>query len=230
MQLKKPVKQPQGKVNLEEAFRCGECLHFKQTPHRSHKTVCAQEGIRSVALAPRCFTPDYTRVIGNIDEFAQIITFFQSRTAQQRKILLGMLRVQPKGKKHAMGTKVFFNLRNREYLSNYVSAFVVGYTSAGEVVLAGSPERNKRGQIFFAYLRSDSTMVTPAEWKKKYVQMVAKGRINDPMVTGRKDITEDVKEDNYTVPTIDSAPKSEREGKVKKVNKRTSDVLQMFTF
>jgi len=139
------------------------------------------------------------------------------------------LRLQPKGKRHEMGTKVFINLRNREYLSNYVSAFVVGYTSSGEVVLAGSPEKNKRGQIFFAYLKSDSSMATPAEWKKRYAKLVATGRINDPThAKGRKDITEDLKEDNYVVPTIDAAPKGEKESSVKKVKR--PDVVQMFTF
>jgi hypothetical protein len=72
-------------------------------------------------------------------------------------------------------------------------------------------------------------MATPAEWKKRYAKLVATGRINDPThAKGRKDITEDLKEDNYVVPTIDAAPKGEKESSVKKVKR--PDVVQMFTF
>jgi hypothetical protein len=216
------------RINKQELFRCGECLHFKQTPHRTHKTVCSAEGVRAVGQAPSCYTPDYTKVIGNIDEFTQVINIFRSKTAQQKKILLGMLRTQATGKKLDIGTKVFFNLRNREYLGNYVSGFVVGYTSSNEIVLAGSPERSTTGRVFFAYLKSDSSLIPSKDWKKKYRKLVDAGRINDPTVKGRKDITEDVKEDNYEVPTIDNAPKGEKTKAVKKVDTRKVGVDKLF--
>lgn len=217
------------KANLQEAFTCGLCLHYKQTPHRSNKTVCSTEGIRAFAIAPKCYTPDYTKVIGNTDEFMSIVTFFNNRTPQQKKILLGMLRQQPKGKKLGMGTKVFLNLRNRDYIGNYVCGYVVGYTSGNEIVLAGSPERDKRGNVFFAYLKTDQSLFTPREWKAKYKELFAKGRITDPTITGKKDITDSVKTDSYEVPTIDQAPKADR-GDLKKVSKRKTSLVEILSF
>jgi hypothetical protein len=216
------------KANLQEAFKCSECLHFKMTPHRSNKKVCYEEGIRGFAIAPKCYTPDYTKVISNTDEFMSIVTFFNSRTPQQRKIMLGMLRQQPKGKKLSMGTKVFLNLRNRAYVNNYVCGYVVGYTSGNEIVLAGSPERDKRGNVFFAYLKSDVSLLTPKEWRVKYKDLVTKGRITDPTIKGKKDITASVKEDTYDIPTIDNAPKGDRGEK--KVSLRKTDLFEILSF
>jgi hypothetical protein len=145
--------------------------------------------------------------------------------------MLGMLRTQPTGKRLRLGTKVYFNLRNREYINNYVTGFVVGYTSSGEVVLAGSPERSKRGQVFFAYLQTDKSLFTPKEWKTRYSEMLQKGRLVDPTAKNGVSITAALKEDTYEVPSIDNAPKGEGKEKVKKLNKRTSGTDElMFTF
>lgn len=229
--IKKDGTKTQTKANLQEAFKCGDCLHFKQAPHRSNSSVCANEGVRSFAIAPKCYTPDYTKVISNTDEFMSIVTFFNSRTPQQRKILMGMLRQQPAGKKLRMGTKMFLNLRNRDYISNYVCGYVVGYTSGGELVLSGSPDSKTRGRSFFAYLRSDSSLLTSKEWKVKYADLKSRGRLQDPTAKGKKDITDTVKEDAYEVPTIDNSPR-EKEGKkgAEKINKRTSSLVQILSF
>lgn len=220
------MEQKATKANLQEAFKCGECLHFKQTPHRKNKDVCSKEGIRSFALAPKCYTPDYTKVIGSTDEFVSLCNFFGSKTSQQKKILLGMLRQQPHGKKLKMGTKLYLNLRNRDYINNYVCGYVVGYSSGGEIVLAGSPQLKTQGKTFFAYLKSDSGALTPKEWKEKYSILKKKGRLVDPDARGKRDITESIKEDNYEIPTIDMAPK---EKKSPKLNKRTSSLIQIMS-
>ena len=223
------------KANLEEIFRCGECLHHKQSPHRHNKTVCADEGVRAFATAPKCFTPDYTKVIGNTDEFMSIVTFFGSRTPQQRKILMGMLRLKPQGKKkYSMGTKLYLNLRGRDYIDNYVCGFVVGYTSGGELVLAGSPDAKTRGRVFFAYLKYDSSLLNSKEWKTKFLDLKSRGRIKDPTVKGKKDITDQVKEDNYEIPTIDMAPRDtigkKKDASSGKINKRTASLVQLLEF
>lgn len=231
--IKKDAKAKVSNVNNEEVFRCGECLHHKQTPHRSNKEVCSAVGIRSFAVAPKCYTPDYTKVIGNTDEFMSIVTFFGSRTAQQRKILMGMLRQSPKGKRVPIGTKLYLNLRGRDYIGNYVCGYAVGYTSGGDLVLAGSPDAKTRGRVFFAYLRSESSLLTHKEWKVKFAALRDKGRISDPSIVAKKDITDVVKEDKYEIPTIDTAPRDPaRKGKSDpdKINKRTSSLVQILTF
>lgn len=222
------------KVNIEETFKCGDCLHHKQTPHRQNKTVCSEEGIRAFAIAPRCYTPDYTKVITNTDEFMSIITFYNSRTPQQRKILMGMLRQSPQGRKIPMGTRLYLNLRGRDYIDNYVCGFAVGYTSGGDLVLSGNPDAKSRGRVFFAYLRSESSLLTNKEWKAKYTDLKARGRITDPTVKGKRDITDVVKEDSYEIPTIDQAPKefigSRQKKGAEKINKRTASLVQILTF
>jgi hypothetical protein len=227
--IKKDGTQQISKASANEAFKCGDCLHFKQTPHRSNAQVCSKEGIRQFALAPKCYTPDYTKVITNTDEFVAISTFFSSRTPQQRKILMGMLRQQPQGKKLKLGTKMYLNLRARDYVSNYVSGYVVGYTSGGDIVLSGSPSEKTRGRVFFAYLRTEKSLITAKEWKTKYVDLVTRGRIQDPDVTFKRDITAKVEKDEYEVPTIDNAPK-EKGKKVEKINKRTTPLTRVMEF
>lgn len=226
--LKKDGIKKQTKASQQEAFKCGECLHFKQTSHPSFEGVCSGLGVRSFAAAPRCFTPDYTKVIKNVDDFLSLVTIFHSKTTQEKRILLGMLRQQPTGKRLKMGTKMYLNLRGREYISNYVCGYVVGYTSSGQLVLTGSPERNARGRTFFAYLKNDSTLVNEQAWATKFSDLRKKGRIVDPKAGGVPSITEVVKNNEYEVPTIDSAPTENK--KVKKLNKRTTDLTQILSF
>lgn len=213
------------KTSLQEAFRCGQCLHFKQTPHPSFDSPCSKLGTRQFAIAPKCYTPDYTKIINNTDEFAQLSMLFGSKTPDQRKLLLGMLRAVPKGRKLKMGTQMYLNLRGREYISNYVCCYVVGYTSAGEIVLTGSPDRKTRGKSFFAYLKTDTSLITPKEWKARYQALRAKGRIQDPTAGVVRNITAAVETDTYETPTIDNAPK---EGKAKSSKiRRTDDLVKI---
>lgn len=227
--MKKDGIKKQTRASLPETFKCGECLHFAQSKHRSHEDVCKNLGVRTFGIAPSCFTPDYTKVIGNTDEFVQLAALIADKTPQQRKIMMGILRQQPTGKKLKMGTQMFLNYRGRDYVSNYLRGYVVGYTSANEIVLCGSPEPSTRGRSFFAYLKSDQTLLTTKEWKDKMIDLRKRGRIQDPQGHVVRDITAKVKEDNYEVPTIDNAPK-EQEGKKAKSNLRRTPLTQILTF
>ena len=226
--LKKDGIKKQTRASLQESFKCGDCLHFKQTPHPSFDGICSGMGIRSFAIAPACFTPDYPKVIGNTDEFLSLVSLLNSKTAQQKRILLGMLRQQPKGKKLRMGTKMYLNTRGRGYINNYVCGYVVGYTSAGQLVLAGSPDRTTRGRAFFAYLKDDDALINESEWRKVFVRLRDAGRIVDPRASGKRDITAVVESKDYEVPTIDTSPKTTT--KVKKVSKRNADLVQIMSF
>lgn len=215
------------KISIQEAFKCGQCLHFKQTAHRNFERPCAELGTRSFAIAPRCYTPDYTKVIDNTDEFVQLSALFASKTPEQKKILLGILRATPKGKRLKMGTCMFLNYRGREYISNYVRCYVVGYTSAGQIVLTGSPDRKIRGKSFFAYLDSDESLISVKEWKTRMSKMRQQGRIQDPTGTKIRNITASVENDTYEIPTIDNAPK---DSKVKTMKiRRTDDLVKIMS-
>jgi len=229
--LKKDGLEKQTRLSIEEGFKCNECLHFKQFAHPSNKEVCSKLGIRTFALAPRCFTPDYTKVSSNLDDFVALASLFHDKTPQQRRIILGMLRQKSKSHKLPIGAAVFMNVRGREYISNYVMAFVVGYTSAGQVVLAGS-SNNHRGRTFFAYLRNDQNLLTPELWAKKFRELKLKGRVNDPKDQFRRDITAKVAADEYEVPTIDSLPPEERAKLKQKKSRRATPLTETegFTF
>ena len=225
--VKKDGTKVQTKASLVEAFKCGECLHFKQSAHRTNKQVCSELGIRPFAIAPKCFTPDYTKIIHNSDELVAVSMFFASKTPQQRKIMLGMLRQQPTGRKFRMGTKLYVKASTRDYISNYLCGYVVGYTSGNELVLAGSPDMKSRGKLFFTYLRSDIGLLTQKEWEAKYKDLKAKGRIADPVLTKRRDITAKIEKDDYEVPTIDTAPKDKTE---RPTDKRHTPLTKLLSF
>ncbi len=167
-------------------------------------------------------------MVGNTDEFIQLATIFNNKTPEQKKILLGMLRVTPKGKKLKMGTRMYLNVRGREYISNYVCGYVVGYTSGGEIVLTGSPEMKSRGKAFFAYLKTDTSLITHTEWKARYKALKAKGRFLDPKASTVRDITAKIETDTYEVPTIDNAP-TEKVKQVK-LNPRTTVLTKLLQF
>lgn len=203
----------QTSASLEEAMRCGECLHHRHSKHRAHEDLCANMGVKQFAIAPKCFTPCYPKIIANTDEFVQLAVLFGQKTPQQRRIMMAVLRQKPMGKKLAMGTKMFLNYRGREYISNYLCGYVVGYTSAQEVVLCGSPDQKARGRSFFAYLKSDDSLLTPKEWKTRFLDLRSKGRIQDPTSKIVRDITAKVKDETYEVPTIDKAPDPSARGR-----------------
>lgn len=223
--LKKDGLEKQTRLSIEEGFKCAECLHFKQFAHPSHKEICSGLGIRAFAVAPRCFTPDYTKVSTNLDEFVALASLFHDKTPQQRRIIMGMLRQKSKDRKLPIGASVFMNVRGREYISNYVMAFVVGYTSAGQIVLAGSSNSN-RGRTFFAYLRNDKDLLTPELWAKKFRELKLKGKVHDPKDTFRRDITAKVAAEDYEVPTIDSLPPEEKAKLAKKKSKRATPLTE----
>jgi hypothetical protein len=215
------------KISIKEAMKCGQCLHFKQTAHKNFDAPCQKNGVRAFAIAPPCYTPDYTKAFDNTDEFVQLSALFASKTPEQKKILLGMLRATPKGRKLKMGTCLYLNLRGREYISNYVRCYVVGYTSAGQIVLTGSPDRKVRGKTFFAYLDSDDSLIEPKVWRARMSKLKTQGRIQDPTTTKLRNITASVENDTYEIPTIDNAPKDSKV-KVQKI-KRTDDLVKIMS-
>jgi hypothetical protein len=182
--------------------------------------------VRHFAIAPKCFTPDYTKIITNSDEFVAISTFFHSRTPQQKRILMGMLRQSPRGRKLRMGTKLYLNVGNRDYVSNYLCGYVVGYTSGGQLVLAGSATNKTKGRVFFAYLRGDESLLTTKEWKVKHAELRLRGRLQDPKAVVIRNVAASAAD--YEVPTIDSAPKGTL--KEKKVVRSKQDLVEILSF
>jgi len=180
------------------------------------QTICKLKGIRTFALAPKCFTPDITQIAGNSDSFAAIAMLFAEYTPRQKRILIGVLKQPQKKFKRELpfGTRVYFHGLGKDYISNYMSGMVAGTTSSGQLIITGSPDRNTRGRSYFAYMNDSDELMTAREWKVKKAELKAAGKILDPqslvLPKGSPAPNEPV--------TIDSAPDAwyDRQEKTKK--------------
>jgi hypothetical protein len=188
-------------ASLTEGFKCRECLHFQKFPHSKYERPCELEGILGTAVAPRCFTPDVTLLTGNSDQFVQLASLFQSYDHKQRRVLLALLR--EKKKSFVLGTKLYFYIGD-DFLSNYLSAYVAGYTSDGRLLLIGSPDQKSRGSSFVTFTDDKSDgLLTHSQWKQKKASLLEAGRIYDPL---NKRIKKGSVLDDYEAPTIDTVP------------------------
>lgn len=216
-----------------ETYRCGDCLHFQRHAHSGKNgTVCENEGVRSFAVAPKCFTPDVSVLQGNTDTFLQLTMLVNSYTPKQRRIMLAVLRDASKVKKkgYTIGTKVYFKLAPLDYLNNYFFGFVMGKTSSGEIMIQGTPDKKKRGESFMFYMdpSNEGTLMSEAEWKPLERRLKDDGLINDP--NEKRNRIKRADEEDYTPPSIDSVPaswydKTDKQGK-KKAKKGSKSLVE----
>lgn len=213
------------KVSLDVVFKCGECLHHRVNPHPSKKALCIKEGVRPFAVAPKCFTPDVTQLSQNSDTFVQLALILSEYTPKQQRILFGVLRQRPIKKRRfsrelPFASKVYFLALGADYFSNYLSGYVMGLTSGGDLIITGSPEQNTRGRTYMAYMTDDDNLLTAKEWRIKKKELRDAGRIHDPALKTlpKLDITVDPV-------TIDSAPDSWHDKQAKRVARRSDDLV-----
>ena len=188
-------------LSLTEGFKCRECLHFQKFPHSKYEKPCEEEGINGGGTAPRCFTPDVTKLTGNSDQFVQLASLFNSYDHKQRRVLLALLR--EKKRQFTFGLKLYFCIGD-DFLSNYLSAFVAGYTSDGKLLLIGSPDMKSRGSSFITFTDDKSDgLLTHSQWKVKKEALLDQGKLYDPL---NKRIRKGSVLDDYEPPTIDTVP------------------------
>lgn len=214
-------------ASLDTAYKCGECLHHKKHAHPSFKSICAERGIKGIAIAPKCFTPDVSQVAINSDLFVQLAALLASYTPKQKRIMNALLKQKPSKRfKHLpFGTKMYFLGLGGDYISNYLAGYVMGTTSGGELILTGSPEQNTRGRSYMAYMTDDEMLLTPREWKAKKAELVASGRIRDP-----KNLVLPRNVEPGDPVTIDSAPQAwhdKQERKMAKGRKAKADLTEI---
>lgn len=227
MAIKKDTLGNLSAVSLSETYKCSECLHHSKHPHPQFKSVCKQLGVKGVAPAPKCFTPDVSILANNSDSFVQLAMLFDDYTPRQKRVLIAMLKAKPIPKRKfsrtiSFGTKMFFLGMGADYISNYLSGYVMGLTSSGELILTGSPEQNTRGKSYMAYMTDDDNLLTPTEWRKKKAELKAAGRIIDP-----KTKTLPRPDEAVETPTIDSAPQAWYDKQEKKKKKGIRDLTEM---
>jgi len=190
---------------LVDQFRCGECLHFKDSAHPAKQDLCSNLGIKKHGSAPRCFTPnvmELTKV--DAETIPKIAVLLAGMTSQQKRILQGLLAVQHRLKKtdFRFGTKIFFHV-GRDYIENYLSGYVVGRTSSRELIIVGSVEAHRRGQSMVVFFENDAELLSVSEWKKKRQDLYASGKIHPP---SPKRLIKKPVNDTYEPPTVDKAP------------------------
>lgn len=193
--------------------KCGECLHYKQHAHLNKQSVCDKLGVKHYTNAPpRCFTPDVSKLVPDSEALAQIALMFGALNSNQRRLLVFLLSTPRRKLKMEIGTKVYWRAVGGNYLSNYVSGYVLGATSTGQIIVAGSPEQRTRGAMYMAYFDNQDDLFTHSEFVKVRAELERKGNLVDPKKPLDKKIIID---DDYTPPTLDSAPKEWREAATK---------------
>lgn len=211
---------------MVDSYRCGDCLHFKAHRHSDHEKPCSEEGIKAGAVAPSCYTPDVTQLSGNSDQFVQFVTLFRNWNPSQRRIATALLR--QKRKKYDPGQKFYFCIGD-QYISNYLVGYVAGYTSKGQLILIGSPDRQTRGSSFTMYMPPDSvdsgSLLPFSEWKKVRASLRERGLVFDP---ANKVIKKSSVTDQYEPPSLDAVPewflnKGDAEDKPRK-RRRTDEI------
>ena len=206
--------------SMKEAFKCGECIHYASHSLKGNKEVCKKLGVRHFANAPKCFTPDVTKLAASSDQLLQVVSLFNNFSTAQRRILIGLLRGRKR--KFSMGQKVYFRAVGDDYVSNYLSGFVLGFTQSGEVIIGGDPDKTRRGNSYTAILDKPEDILTEDGWKKRRQDLAKAGRLEDPKNPLRR-FPKRTNFDDYEPVTIDTAPASwhtkEQESRRKKKRK-----------
>lgn len=210
-------------VNLEARFdymRCGECLHFKKSCHPHKEDICSKLGVKAFNKAPtRCFTPNVMELITNSDQLAALTNLWSNFNTKQRRIFTHLLAKKAKVK---FGSRVAFKAVGKDYLSNYVSGFIVGKSSSGDILLCGDPDNYTRGNNYVACIKADTPVFTISEFKKKRDLLIENNRIIDPDKPLLK-FKKKVELESYIPPTIDSTPKIKKH----KGRKSLTDIINI---
>lgn len=190
---------------LVDQFRCGECLHFKNSTHPAKNDLCSNLGIKKLAHAPRCFTPDvlqFTKI--NAETIPKIAVLLSNMSSSQKRILQGLLSVENRLKRtdFSFGSKVYFHL-GTDHLDNYLSGYVVGRTSTKELIVVGSVQAHNRGQSLVAFFGDSTEILSVSDWKKRRKNLYDSGRLHAG--AGKRKVKPHVG-DNYEPPSLDKAP------------------------
>lgn len=204
--------------NLNDALRCGECLHFRFSAHSERGELCSKMGINALGVAPSCYTPDVSALDLTGDQVASLVAALQGTSHKDRRILMALLRNKSKPREsrktirimptqkprvYPFGTRVYWRAIGKDYLLNYVSGYTYGYTTEGKLMIKGDPDTSRRGgKSYTAILPSQDGILDYAAWKEKKADLISRNRVHDPDSTVKpRRITQD-----YEAPTIDTAP------------------------
>ena len=183
-------------------LRCGDCLHYKGSPHPMYGASCVTLGVKTYAAAPSCYTPN-VMLFRKIDSntFAMLGSILATFTPQQTRIFMGLLKSIGALEKHGFTflQKVYFRAGG-DFLDNYFSGRILGVGVNGTIAVVGENYFSTVKSPLIAYLFPDS--IIPADkFKKKRAALERKGLLYAPRRPHRNVI-----EGDYEPPTMETAP------------------------
>lgn len=182
-------------------LRCGDCLHFKGTPHPSFGSRCSDLGVKSYGSAPPCYAPNVV-IFNKVspDTFAVLASLVSSFSPAQSRVLMGLLKTAGSLDKYGYSflQKVYFRL-GEDYLDNYYSGYVLGVGMEKTVSIVGKAFFKGDKRPIMATLMPESVLDTE-EFKKRRKKLMASGKLYEPRKARKNDIS-----DEYMPPTIETA-------------------------
>lgn len=183
-------------------LRCGDCLHFKGSPHPAYGAPCHSLGIKPYAAAPSCYTPNVMlfRTAG-ADTFAVLAALLARMSPQQSRILMGLLKSVGSLDKYGYTflEKVYFKVGD-DYLDNYFSGRILGVGLNGTIAVVGENYFHTAKSPLVAYVFPDS-LLSSEKFKKRKTQLEKQGLVYAPRKPHRNKV-----EGDYEPPTMETSP------------------------
>lgn len=213
-------------------IRCGDCIHYKGSPHPTFGEPCFELGVRPNSVAPDCYTPNVglLRDLGP-DAFTLLASFITSSTPQQVRIIAGLMRAASSVERlgfHFM-QRVYFHIGgNTPTLDRVYSGHVLGIGLDKQVQVVGADYmRQSRGACVASL--DKASLMNAVQFKKFKAKLIAAGQLKalDPKKAAA------IAGDNYEPPTFETSPelleakankthrgKNKKDGKLPQVERR----------
>ena len=205
-QLKQDLTSAAGRIAGDNTvLRCGECMHFKGSPHPSIGQACSLRGVKTYALAPNCYTPDVAQLKAiSTESFHMLSAFVAACKPSQVKILMGMLKMQAQLKKFDLAflEKVYFAIGTGEFLADYYAGFVMGVGPQQKILIVGTQYFSNVRNPIVAQLERKSVL-NREEFNKVVKRLKEKGKLTHPKA--RQEIYVPPNVADYQPPTIESS-------------------------
>ena len=186
-------------------LKCGDCMHFKGSPHPSIGQICQTRGVKPYALSPNCYTPDVHQLKSiSTETFHQLSAFVASCKPSQARILMGMFKTQAQLNKFELTflQKVYFAIGVGEFLSDYYGGFVMGAGPQQKILIVGTQYFSNARNPIVAQLDRKSVLSRP-DFLKLANRLIERGRLNHPKA--RQEIYIPPNIADYAPPTIESS-------------------------
>lgn len=184
-------------------LRCGDCIHYKGTPHPSMGKPCSTLSIVASAPAPDCYAANVavfrTMTPGTIKQIHGLLAAF---SPQQHRVFLGLLRnaASLDRKKLKFLQVVYFKTGDGSTLDQFYRGWAFALGPDDTVQIVGQNFLHSGRTACSAVIQRDS-LITPKQFKKIKEALIERGALESlpPKVQAA------VTRDDYEPPTLDTA-------------------------